>query len=90
MTGYIKNLTDTELDACILINPKLFGKMMLEEMGITGSFYSLKLEDKDSYRIVWSNSKHRSYSSVIDRYNIRSRLGDNEIMATVEDISNRE
>lgn len=82
---YIKNLTEAELDACILINPKLFGEMMIEEMGITGSFSSLKLEDstKGTYRIVWSNSKHHSYSSEIDRYDIKSRLGNNEITATV-------
>lgn len=83
--GFIKNLSDAELDACILINPKLFGEMMLEEMGITGSFSSLKLEDgtKDTYRIAWSNSKHLIYSSVIDRYTIKSRLGDKKITATV-------
>ena len=82
---YIKNLTDAELDACILINPKMFGEMMLEEMGVTGSFYSLRLEDgtKGTYRIVWSNSKHHSYSSEIDRYTIKSRLGNKEITATV-------
>ena len=82
---YIKNLTDAELDACILINPKLFGEMMLEEMTITGSFTSLKLEDstEGTYRIGWSNSKYRCYSVVIDRYDIKSRLGDNEITATV-------
>ena len=82
---YIKNLTDAKLDACIIINPKLFGEMMLEEMGITGSFSSLKLEDstKGTYLISWSNSKHHNYSSVIDRHDIRSQLGDNEITATV-------
>lgn len=85
MNKYIKNLTDTELDACILISPKLFGEMMLEDMGITGSFSSLKLEDgtKGTYRIVWSNSEYHNYSSVIDRYDIKGRLGDKEITATV-------
>ena len=85
MNKYIKNLTDAEVDACILINPKLFGEMMLEEMGITGSFSSLKLEDgtKDAYRIAWSNGKYHSYSSVVDRYTIKSRLGNKEITATV-------
>lgn len=85
MNKYIKNLTDAELDACILIDPKLFGEMMIEEMGITGSFSSLKLEDsaEGTYHISWSNGKHRSYSSVIDRYTIKSRLGDNQITATV-------
>ena len=82
---YIKNLTDAELDACILINPKLFGEMMLEEMGVTGSFSSLRLEDKtkDEYRIAWSNSKYHCYSSVIDRYTIKSQLGNKEITANV-------
>lgn len=32
---YIKDLTYEELDACILINPKLFGEAMLEKMSIT-------------------------------------------------------
>lgn len=85
MNKYIKNLTDTELDACILISPELFGEMMLEEMGITGRFSSLRLEDstKGTYCIVWSNSKYHSYSSTIERYTIKSRLGDKEITATV-------
>lgn len=85
MNKYIKNLTDTELDACILISPKLFGEMMLEDMGITGSYSSLKLEDgaKGTYRIAWSNSNYYNYSSVIDRYDIKRRLGDKEITATV-------
>lgn len=82
---YIKNLTDAELDACILINPKLFGEMMLEKMGITGGFSSLKLEDgtMGTYRIAWNNSKYFIYSSVIDRYTIKGQLGDKEITATV-------
>lgn len=29
MNKYIKDLTDAELDACILITPELFGEMML-------------------------------------------------------------
>ena len=82
---YIKNLTDAELDACILINPKLFGLMMLEDMGVTGSFSSLRLEDstEGTYCIAWSNSNYQGYSSVIDRYTIKSRLGNKEITATV-------
>lgn len=85
MNKYIKHLTDTELDACILINPKLFGEMMLEKMGITGGFSSLKLEDgaMGTYRIAWNNSNYRVYSSVIDRYAIKGQLGDKEIAATV-------
>lgn len=81
----IKHLTDAELDACILINPGLFGEMMLEEMGITGRFSSLRLEDsaKGEYRIAWSNGNYYVYSSVIDRYAIKSRLGNKEITATV-------
>lgn len=82
---YIKNLTDAELDACILINPKLFGEMMLEKMAITGSFSSLKLEDgtMGTYCIAWNNNKYIVYSSVIDRYTIKGQLGDKEITATV-------
>lgn len=59
--------------------------MMLEEMGITGSFSSLKLEDstKGTYRIGWSAKQYYNYSSVIDRYDIKRRLGDKEITATV-------
>lgn len=85
MNKYIKHLTDTELDACILINPKLFGEMMLEEMGVTGSFSSLKIEDsaKGEYRVAWTKGNYHVYSSVIDRYDIKSRLGDKEITATV-------
>ena len=82
---YIKHLTDAELDACILINPELFGEMMLEEMGITGRFSSLRLEDsaKGEYRIAWTNGNYHVYSSVIDRYAIKGRLGNKEITATV-------
>ena len=85
MNKQIKHLTDAELDACILINPKLFGEMMLEKMAITGGFSSLKLEDgtMGTYRIVWNNNKYITYSSVIDRYAIRGQLGDKEVTATV-------
>ena len=83
---FIKNLSDAELDACILINPKLFGDMILNEMGVTGEFYSLKLEEGDMYRIVWSNSKRHSYSSTIDRYSIKNRLDGKKITATVVEV----
>ena len=81
----IKHLTDAELDACILINPELFGEMMLEEMGITGRFSSLRLEDsaKGEYRIAWTNGNYHVYSSVISKYDIKGRLGNKEIRATV-------
>ena len=82
---YIKHLTDAEVDACILINPKLFGEMMLEKMGITGRFSSLKLENSATgeYRVAWTNGNYTVYSSVIDRYTIKGQLGDKEITATV-------
>lgn len=83
MTKLIEDLTNEELNAYLLVNPALFGGIVMKEMGIDGTCMAIEPSKDDLYRITWKHGAI-SYTALIYRTDIKWALREKVITTNME------